>query len=126
MFGLKGMAALGIVCVILAGSAYVFYLKYKVADGENEVIRQQKELVIDVNNKNAREAEELRRLEEIERKATSEVIKNDQDSRRAIDEIKKESRNAPDATNPAGPYWDDFGKRLRSQRANSDPGEGDN
>lgn len=100
----------GFILLLLAGlsaSTYIFYLKWQV-DG------QRYEQVVGVNKANARAAKELREDLAAERAATEKELAATQQRATAIEGIKRDVDELPDAQKPAGAFFDGLSKRLRS------------
>lgn len=114
MFGLFGLKAkliiAGAILLIIVGlsaTAYIYYLKAKNAE-------QQLSIAVRVNEENTRIAKEIREDWALEKVETEKELAATQKRATAIEKVKQEIQNAPEANDPAGPFWDDLGERLRS------------
>lgn len=107
MFGIKAIGVLVVLLAIVSGVAYTFYLKAEVAE-------QQLSIAVEVNKANARAAKELREDWALEKVETEKELAAAQQRATAIEKVKQELQNAPEANTPAGPFFDLLGERLRS------------
>jgi hypothetical protein len=83
---------------------------------ERDAALRQLSVATETNKENARDAERLRRQEEADRRTTAAELDATTKRSNTITVLKKEQRDAPDANDPAGPYFDDFADRLRQSR----------
>lgn len=107
MFRIYAALAVLVLILGLAGTAYIYKLKY-------DNVGQQLEQAVEVNKANTRAAKELREDWAADKAATEKELAATQKRATAIEDIKRELENAPDAQSPAGPFWDELAKRLQS------------
>jgi LDH2 family malate/lactate/ureidoglycolate dehydrogenase len=120
MFGIaaswKIIAGMGLAILILCGAVWGVWQAKKAAETELERVEGELAQAIEVNKANALEAERARRQEEADRRTTAQELDATAQRSNTITVLKKEQRNAPDANDAAGPYFDDFADRLRQSR----------
>jgi hypothetical protein len=98
------------------GATYIVWGWKEEAQAKQALAEQQLSIAIEVNKANALEAERARRQEEADRRTTAAELDATAKRTNTITVLKKEQRNAPDANDAAGPYFDDFADRLRQSR----------
>lgn len=106
MFRIYAALAVLVLILGLAGTAYIYKLKY-------DNVGQQLEQAVEVNKANTRAAKELREDWAAERQATEKELAATQKRAAAVEQIVKDMKNAPGAQDLAGPFWDELAKRLQ-------------
>jgi len=101
--------ALGILALIagLSASTYIYYLKY-------ENVGQKYEQVVEVNKANQKAVREMQLDKQVEQALTRKELEAAQQRAASLSQQIKDLQNAPDAQKPAGPFFDELGKRLQS------------
>jgi len=122
MFGLKVKAILALLALVafLGAVGTALWYRSEAIQATAEVKRVEKalSLAVETNKKQSATIKRMEKQAAEERKATEKEIAEAQKRATAIDEIKKDMDNVQGANDPAGPYWDALGERLRKSGRN--------
>lgn len=101
---------------VLAAMAFGLWVQHKdvkLARMERDTATAALEQAQEVNKRNKAVIRQMDMDKEAERKITEQAIAAEQARTAELNAIKEELRNAPGATDPADPYFDALGDRLR-------------
>jgi flagellar biosynthesis/type III secretory pathway M-ring protein FliF/YscJ len=89
-------------------------LELKAARATAELATARYEEAQRINEQNTRKMSEIRRRAAEDRAATAKELEQTKVRSVKVDAVKKEMRDAPGSTDPAGPFLDQLGERLRA------------
>lgn len=100
--------------LILGLTCWGLWNANKYERSERERAWAEVERVAAVNAENARVMKEMREDQALERLAVEKELKRAADRLARSQQLVREMRNVPGANDPAGPFWDEYSKRLRA------------
>lgn len=116
-------AAPWILAAAAIAAVYIVWGWKEEAQAKQALAEQHLQIALDVNADNLKANEERERWLAEERRVTAAAIAAANKRATRTTSIKKELRNAPGATDLAGPYFDDLGDRLRAGSGDSADGK---